>query len=242
MTLKRVCVIVPALNEAGNVGALVRDVFQQKIHHVELSVMVVDNGSTDATVKQARSAGANVVVEPRQGYGYACAAGVNAARDAQILVFMDADYSSLPEELPVVLEPLLSETADLCLGSRELGNIEPGAMPSHQRFGNRLASMLTRLLYGVHVTDLGPFRAVGRDTLLSLDMREMTYGWPTEMTVKAIRRGLRIVEAPVSWCKRQSGHSKVSGTLRGALLAGWFILGVTLKYALVAGSQSKELT
>ena len=240
--MNKVCVIVPALNEAGNVGALVKDVLQQEIHDVELSVIVVDNGSTDATAEQARSAGADVVYEPRQGYGFACAAGVSAAIHAHILVFMDADYSSLPEELPDVLEPLLSEKADLSLGSRELGVIQPGAMLPHQRFGNRLASWLTRLLYGIHLTDLGPFRAVGRNTLLSLDMREMTFGWPTEMTVKAIRRGLSIIEVPVSWCKRQSGHSKVSGTLRGTLLAGWFILGVTLKYALFARSQPKDMT
>jgi len=229
----KVSVIIPALNEAGNIQRLASEVQATPVEGAELSVIVVDNGSTDGTAAQARAAGAQVVHEPRRGYGYACAAGVAAAEGADILVFMDGDYSSLPGELPVVLEPLTSERADLCLGSRELGDIQPGAMPPQQRFGNRLVAWLMRRLYGLPVSDLGPFRAIRRDLLLALDMQEMTYGWPTEMTVKAARRGYRIVETPVSWHRRREGQSKVGGTLRGTLMAAWFILGVTLRYALL---------
>ena len=131
----------------------------------------------------------------------------------------------------MVLEPLLTGEADLVQGSRELGAIAPGAMPAHQRLGNRLATGVIRLLYGIPLTDLGPYRAIRRQALLGLHMREMTYGWPTEMTVKAARQGLRILEVPVSFHPRRAGQSKVSGTLRGTLLAAWFILGVSIRYA-----------
>jgi glycosyltransferase involved in cell wall biosynthesis len=239
-----VSVIIPALNEAANIHHLVAELRALAVPDAVLSVIVVDNGSTDDTAAQARLAGAQVVYEPRRGYGYACAAGAAAAEGAQALVFLDADGSSLPAELPVVLGPVLLGQADLCLGSRELGGIQAGAMQAHQRFGNRLASWLMRALYRLPVTDLGPYRAIRREALLALEMREMTYGWPTEMTVKAARRGLRIVEAPVSWHRRRAGRSKVSGTLRGALLAAWFILGVTLRYALFPdtspGSDNKQ--
>jgi len=172
-----------------------------------------------------------VVNEPRRGYGYACAAGVLAATEAEILVFLDGDFSSLPGEMPLVLAPLLAGKADLVQGSRELGEIVPGAMPAHQRLGNRLATGMIRLLYGIPLTDLGPYRAIRRQALLGLHMREMTYGWPTEMTVKAARQGLRLLEVPASFHPRRAGQSKVSGTLRGTLLAAWFILGVSIRYA-----------
>jgi rSAM/selenodomain-associated transferase 1 len=231
----KVSVIIPALNEAGNILHLVNEVRATRVTGAEISVIVVDNGSSDATTEEARSGRARVVQEPRRGYGYACAAGVAAAEEADALVFMDGDFSSLPSELPRLLEPLISGQADLCLGSRELGEIQPGAMPPHQRFGNRLVSRLMRMLYGVSVTDLSPYRAIRRDLLLKLGMQEMTYGWPTEMTVKAARHGIRIVEAPVSWHKRREGESKVGGTLRGTALAAWYILGVTLRYSLKFG-------
>ena len=223
----RIAVIIPALNEAGNIRRLVAET----LDILPVQVIVVDNGSTDLTAEEASAGRAQVVYEPRQGYGYACAAGVAAAQDAEVLVFLDGDYSSLPSELPVILAPILDGRADLVLGSRPLGHIAPGAMPPQQRFGNWLAARLMNLLYGLTITDLGPYRAIQRTLLDALDMREMTYGWPTEMMVKAARRGARFVEVPVSFHSRQAGRSKISGTLRGTLLAAWYILGVTLRYA-----------
>jgi glycosyltransferase involved in cell wall biosynthesis len=222
-----IAVIIPALNEAGNIGRLVAEVLET----VPAQVFVADNGSTDATAAEAQAGGAQVVYEPRRGYGYACAAGVAAAQDAQVLAFLDGDYSSLPAELPTLLGPVLADQADLVLGSRYLGHIAPGAMPFQQRFGNWLAARLMNRLYGLSITDLGPYRAIGRPLLEALDMREMSYGWPTEMMVKAARRGARILEVPVSFHSRQAGRSKISGTLRGTILAAWYILGVTLRYA-----------
>lgn len=221
-----ITVIIPALNEAGNIQRLVTEVLAV----APVQVIVVDNGSTDATAAEAQAAGARVVHEPRRGYGYACAAGAAAAQ-GEILVFLDGDYSSLPGELPVILKPMLANQADLVLGSRERGHIAPGAMPPHQRFGNWLVSRLMNWLYGLSITDLGPYRAIRRSLLLALDMQEMTFGWPTEMMVKAARAGFRIVEVPVSFHSRRAGRSKVSGTVRGTILATWFILGVTLHYA-----------
>ncbi|HEX9839999.1 MAG TPA: glycosyltransferase family 2 protein [Anaerolineales bacterium] len=220
-------VIIPALNEAGNIRRLVYEVRTA----AQVDVIVVDNGSNDATAEEAKAAGAQVIGEPRRGYGYACAAGVSAVQNADILVFMDGDYSFSPTDLPLLLAPIWQDWADMVLGSRERGQIAPGAMPSHQRFGNWLVSRLMNELYGLSITDLGPYRAVRRSLLVQLDMQEMTYGWPTEMIVKAARRGARIVEAPVSYRSRRFGQSKVSGTVRGTILAAWFILGVTFRYA-----------
>jgi len=223
----KIVVIIPALNEAGNIGRLVAEVLQT----VPVHVIVVDNGSTDATGEEARRTGAQLVHEPRRGYGYACAAGAAAASHAEVLAFLDGDYSFLPAELPAILAPILEGRADLALGSRWLGHIAPGAMPSQQRFGNWLAARLMNHLYGLSITDLGPYRAIRRSLLVALDMREMSYGWPTEMLVKAARQGTRIAEVPVSFHPRRAGRSKISGTLRGTLLAAWYILGVTLRYA-----------
>ncbi|HEX6271369.1 MAG TPA: glycosyltransferase family 2 protein [Anaerolineales bacterium] len=225
--MSKVTVIIPALNEAGNISQLVHDVQAT----VPAEVIVVDNGSTDSTAHEARQAGATVVHEPRRGYGYACAAGVAAARQADVVVFLDGDCSFSPSDLPALLKPILEGQADLVLGSRELGHIEPGAMLPQQRFGNRLVSRLMNMIYGLSITDLGPFRAVQQQLLSKLDMLEMTFGWPTEMIVKATRRGARIVEVPVQYHSRRHGQSKVSGTLRGTLLAGWHILRVTFRYA-----------
>lgn len=222
-------VIIPALNEAGNIAELVRQTAAQPVDRV----IVVDNGSTDETAAAARQAGASVVREPRRGYGYACAAGTAAALDAgaDILVTMDGDFSSLPAELPRLQAPILAGYADLVLGSRTAGHIAVGAMPPHQRFGNWLSAALMSTLYGIQVTDLGPFRAIRADFMRTLAMREMTFGWPTEMMVKTAKNGGRMVEVPVSWHARRSGRSKVSGTLRGSILAAYYILGTTLRYA-----------
>ena len=222
-----VCVIIPALNEAESISAVLAAIPAGLADEV----IVVDNGSTDATVARALAAGARVVGEARRGYGYACAAGV-AATQADILVFLDADLSDFPEEITALLAPIQAGQADLVLGSRFLaGALAPAVMPPQQRFGNWLVSRLMRRLYRLPVTDLGPFRAVRRDVLLALDMREMTYGWPTEMMVKAARRGYLIREIAVRHRARYAGRSKVSGTVRGAILAAYYILRTTLRYA-----------
>lgn len=226
-SMPRISVIVPALNEAGNIRQLVGEIHQV----LQAEVIVVDNGSTDATASEALAAGARLITEPRKGYGYACAAGAAAAVDADFLVFIDGDFSFLPSELPIILRPVLAGQADLVLGSRILGGISPGAMPPQQRVGNWLVARMMNGIYGTVLTDLGPYRSVRRSLLLELNMREMIFGWPVEMMVKAARRGARLVEVPVTYHNRRAGHSKVSGTLRGTLLAGWFILGVVLRYA-----------
>ncbi|MBK6430170.1 glycosyltransferase family 2 protein [Candidatus Amarolinea dominans] len=222
-----VCVIIPALNEAESIGVVLAAIPAG----LAAEVIVVDNGSTDDTAARALAAGARVVREDRRGYGFACAAGV-AATQADIMVFLDADLSDFPEEMAALLAPIQSGQADLVLGSRFLaGNLSRSVMPPQQRFGNWLASRLMQRLYRIPVTDLSPFRAVRRDVLLALDMREMTYGWPTEMMVKAARRGYRLTEIAVRYRARYAGRSKVSGTVRGALLAAYYILGTTLRYA-----------
>ncbi|MEP7286136.1 MAG: glycosyltransferase family 2 protein [Chloroflexota bacterium] len=232
----RVTIIIPALNEAGNITRLIGEIPHDIVASVQ--VIVVDNGSTDDTAKIAAVAGAQVVSEPRRGYGQACAAGVAAIGTANVMdhgsdvvVFLDGDGSFDPAEISRLIAPITENRADMVLGSRALGGMEPGAMPPHQQFGNRLVSRLMGLLYGLRLTDLGPFRAVRWEILAKIDMREMTFGWPTEMIVKAANLKTRIIEVPVSYRCRWTGKSKVSGTLRGTLLATYFILGVTLRYA-----------
>jgi glycosyltransferase involved in cell wall biosynthesis len=222
----RILVIIPALDEAGSIGELVQATLAQGVGEV----IVVDNGSSDGTAGAAERAGARVVSEPRRGYGYACAAGVASIRDGDVVVFLDGDYSFMPDEMPRLLAPLMEKSADLVLGSRVRGQIAPGSMPPQQHFGNWLGALLLRLFYGAHTTDLGPYRAITRELLSVLDMRERTYGWPIEMIAKAARRHARIVEVPVSYRSRRAGKSKVSGTLRGALLAGYHILTVVFRY------------
>lgn len=225
-------VVIPALNEGSNIKRLIGEIPQDSSHAIH--IVVVDNGSTDDTAAEATSVGADVVSEPRRGYGYACYAGIRSLSsqpDDVIVVFMDGDGSFAPAELPLLIEPIEKGIADMVLGSRVLGGIEPGSMPPHQRFGNQLVSALMRLLYRVQITDLGPYRAIRLGLLRRLDMQEMTFGFPTEMIVKTAKLGARIIEVPVVYRRRWTGKSKVSGTLRGTLLATYFILGVTLKYA-----------
>jgi glycosyltransferase involved in cell wall biosynthesis len=226
--LVRIAAVIPALNEAPSIGQAVRELRLQATAPLE-QIIVVDNGSSDDTAAIAREAGATVVAEPRRGYGYACSAGVAAADGAEIIVFLDGDAADDPADLSRVVGPLLAGTADLVVGSRALGAREPGSMTPHQVFGNWLAARLMRRLYGVAVTDLGPFRAVGRRDLLELEMREMTFGWSVEMMVKAARAGLRYHEVPVSY-RRRIGVSKVAGTVSGSARAGWCILSTTVRY------------
>jgi glycosyltransferase involved in cell wall biosynthesis len=223
----RVSLIIPALNEAACLGPLLAEVPPGAAHEI----IVVDNGSTDDTAGAARRAGAAVVAEPRRGYGFACAAGV-AVASGDVLAFMDGDGSFVPGELGALLGPLRDGAADLVLGTRMHGGMARGAMPAHQAFGNRLVARLLRLLYGLSLTDLGPYRAIRRELIETLDMRERTYGWPVEMMVKAARRRARIVELPVSYRPRFAGESKVGGTLRGTVLATYRILSVTLRHSI----------
>lgn len=223
-----VSIIIPALNEAEPLPGVLAAI--PRTEGAEVEVIVVDNGSTDDTARVARESGAHVVSEPRRGYGFACAAGFRVARSKSpdVIVFMDADGSFDPGEMPALLEPLRVGLADVVLGARLLQD-RRRTMPYHQRFGNWLAASMIRWLYGIPLTDLGPYRAVQADLLGALDMREMTLGWPTELIVKAARRGASIVEVPVHYYPRRGGQSKVSGTLRGSLQAGYLILRTTLR-------------
>jgi glycosyltransferase involved in cell wall biosynthesis len=231
-----ITLIIPALNEAACIAPLLAELPTGLVHEL----LIVDNGSTDDTAGVARRAGAQVVVEPRRGYGYACAAGV-AAASGDLLAFMDGDGSFVPAELATLLAPILDGSGDLVLGTRMRGGMAAGAMPPHQRFGNQLIARLMHRLYGLHLTDLGPFRVIRRDLLNTLDMREMTYGWPVEMIVKAARQGARIVELPISYRPRSAGASKVGGTVRGTILATYRILRTILRYALRGIAQQRRL-
>jgi len=218
--------IIPALNEADCLGQLLAEVPAGQLHQV----IVVDNGSTDDTAQVARKAGAYVVEEPRRAYGFACAAGA-ATAVGEIIVFMDGDGSFAPAELANLAKPIAQDKADLVLGARRFQESESDIMPSHQRFGNNLFAWLLRRRYGLALTDLGPFRAIGRELLLEMDMQEHTYGWPLEMIIKAAHTNKRILEVPVTYRPRFAGQSKVSGTLRGTVLAAYRYFSVMLRYA-----------
>ena len=227
--LPGIAIVIPALNEAPSISGVVRGLRAQETVPL-LDIIVVDNGSADGTGERARRAGATVVREERRGYGFACRAGVLAAEAAEVIVLLDGDAADDPQDLPRVLGPLLEDEADLVVGSRARGKRERGSMTPQQVFGNRLAAFLMSRLYGTEVSDLGPFRAIRRGNLLALEMREMTYGWSVEMMVKAARAGYRYREVPVRY-HRRIGVSKVGGTLKGSLKAGWSIIYTTLRYA-----------
>lgn len=223
----RVALVIPAYNEQETIEGVLAAVPNEAVDRV----IVVDNGSTDETASLAHQAGAEVIRESRRGYGAACYAGFQAAEQADIVVFMDGDGADNPAQIPRLTKPIKSGEADLVMGSRVMGDAEPGALLIQARLGNWLAAQLMRLLYGLHVTDLGPFRAIRRQVLLELEMEEMTYGWPTEMMVKAAKRGYSVLEVPVDYRRRAGGKSKISGTIKGTILAGYYILGTTLKHA-----------
>lgn len=220
-----VAVIIPALNEEEAIARVVRE-----IPPLVSEVIVVDNGSTDQTAERAREAGAHVVREERKGYGYACLRGVEEAGNADVIVFLDGDYSDFPEEMPLLIEPIAAGRADLVIGSRIKGRREKDAMLPHSFVANILFSLALRLLCGLRVTDIGPFRAIKADQLVSLGMEESTYGWTLEMMIKAAKLKLRVVEVPVSY-RRRIGHSKVSGSFWASLKAGAKMIH-TMRYAL----------
>ncbi len=220
----KIAVVIPTLNEGPAIGEVVRAVPKDRVHEI----IVVDNGSTDDSAQQASRAGARVISEPQAGYGAACLAGAMAT-DADVIVFLDGDRSDDPGQLETVVGPILDNHADLVIGSRIKGKMEKGAMPLHGRLGNRLIVFILRLLYGLDITDIGSFRAIKSQNLFGLNMEQMTYGWPVEMVVKASRNGLRIQSVPINY-RRRIGKSKVTGTLRGTILATYHMFLVPLKY------------
>lgn len=232
-TLPEIAVVIPALNEedaiAGQVAEIAAVAGRDDLPARIARVIVVDNGSVDRTAERAAAAGAMVVSEPCRGYGRACFSGVLAAGEVDLIVLMDGDGSDSFNELPLLLAPLLAGEADLALGSRTLGRYAPGSLLPQQIFGNWVAARLLRLLYGVRVTDIGPFRVIRRRDLLALGMREMTYGWSVEMIARAARRGLRVREVPVTYRNRAGGESKVSGNPRASVRAGVRIIGTILR-------------
>ena len=221
----KITVVIPAFNEEGAIGDVVRAVPTDGVREV----IVVDNASTDDTARVAAAAGARVITESRPGYGSACFAGAAVTAAVDVIVFLDGDRSDDPAQLQAIAGPVLDDRADLVVGSRIKGIVEKGAMPLHGRLGNRFIVLLLRRLYRVNITDIGSFRAIKARTLMGLNMEQMTYGWPVEMVVKAARNGLRIQSVPIHYRKR-IGESKVTGTVRGSLLAAYYMVLVPMKY------------
>jgi glycosyltransferase involved in cell wall biosynthesis len=221
-----VALIIPVLDEAETIGAVVRAVPREIVEEV----IVVDGGSADETVAHARDAGARVIIEPRSGYGAACLAGVRAT-ERPVVAFIDGDGSDDPAEIPRLLAPILAGERDFVIGSRTRGVRDPGSMGAHQRIAGHVAGFLMRALYGVRYTDMCPLRAIRRDALEKLGMRERTYGWNLEMQMRAARAGLRILELPVRHRNRAGGASKVAGSLKGSLKASWQILSALVRIA-----------
>jgi len=230
----RISVVIPTYNEAQSIGRVLAD-----IPAMVQEVLVVDSDSSDGTAAIAQTMGATVLREPRRGYGRACLTGLAAVNAPDVVVFLDGDYSDRPAEMPILLDPLRAGSADMVIGSRLARERTPGALPWHAVFGNRLAASLITSFSGVHLTDLGPFRAVRYDALIGLGLQESTYGWPVEMIVKGARRGLRIVEVPVSYHARL-GTSKISGTFRGSVGAAWGILSAIVKYQFLDTTSARD--
>lgn len=237
--LPRVAVVIPALDEEQALGEVLRELRaacaeRADFHLVE--VVVADNGSRDRTAQVACEHGASVVSEPRRGYGAACLRGLAALGEVEAIVFLDADRSDHPDELPALLAPILRGEADLVIGSRVLGQAEPGSLTLVQRFGNGLSTRLLRWIWGLPCTDLGPFRAIAPSALRRVAMADLGYGWTVEMQARAARLGLRVHEVPVRY-RRRIGRSKISGTVRGVLGAGTKILWTIGREGLDAGLE-----
>lgn len=222
-------VIIPAFNEEEAVGLVVRDIPKELVRHI----VVVNNASSDRTSEEALKAGAIVVDQPRRGYGNACLKGIEKVAThhppPDIVVFIDADHSDRPQQMTEVVAPIVTNDADFVIGSRALGDREEGSMMPQQVFGNWLATRLLKLLYGVRYTDLGPFRAIRWQALQNMHMQDRTFGWTVEMQLKAAKQNLRIIEVPVDYRKR-IGFSKISGTVKGSVLAGYKIIVTIFKY------------
>ena len=217
--MEKTVVIIPALNEERSIGRVIGDIPQDLV----TEIVVVNNGSTDSTARVASSSGATVIDEERRGYGQACLAGIDYIKNSSylpdIIVFLDADYSDYPQEMEDLVSPITEGGYDLVIGSRTIGERQKGALLPQALVGNYVATRLIKLFYRVDFTDLGPFRAIRYDKLLSLDMRDKTFGWTVEMQVKAAKNGLRCAEVPVSYRKR-IGTSKITGTVAGSVMAG----------------------
>ncbi|MDA7804174.1 glycosyltransferase family 2 protein [Crocinitomix sp.] len=225
----KIAVIIPAVNEEESIGKVVSEIPSKIVS----DIIVCNNGSKDNTGVVAKSAGAIVLDENRPGYGWACLKGIEYVNSMEvkpdIIVFLDGDYSDYPAELINVVAPIIENDIDLVIGSRALGLKEKGSMTFPQRFGNWLATRLMRIFYGVKYTDLGPFRAIKFDKLLELGMQDKTYGWTIEMQLKAARKKFTYTEVPVNY-KKRIGKSKVSGTIKGTVMAGYKIIFAVFKY------------
>lgn len=225
----KVAVIIPAFNEEDAIGNVIKDIPMDIVSEV----IVGNNTSTDNTHEVAKNAGATVVLEEKMGYGYACLAGINYLKQQNttpdIVVFMDGDYSDHGDELVLLVNEIKNNNIDLVIGSRALGKSAKGSITPQQVFGNWLATFLMRIIYGVKFTDLGPYRAVKWQALMDMDMQDKTYGWTVEMQLKAIKLKMKTSEIPVSYRKR-IGVSKVSGTVKGTILAGYKIITTIFKY------------
>jgi glycosyltransferase involved in cell wall biosynthesis len=222
-------VIIPAFNEENGVGQVIAEIPKNLVHEI----IVVNNASTDDTERIARAAGATVLREPIPGYGRACLKGITyldkSVPPCDIVVFVDADYSDYPEEIVELVNPILVNDVDFVIGSRSLGHKESGSMTPQQIFGNWLATRLLKWLYGVKFSDLGPFRAIRYSSLIKLNMQDTTYGWTVEMQLKAAKMKMKFVEIPVRYRKR-IGFSKISGTVKGTIMAGYKIISTIFKY------------
>jgi glycosyltransferase involved in cell wall biosynthesis len=226
MQRMRNALIIPALNEEPVIGQMLQAVPRS----LYSTVIVVDNGSTDRTSELASAHGAIVLREPERGYGAACLRALAALpQDIEAVVFMQADLSEDPEEARLLLDPIAAGGADLVIGSRTMGTADPGALLPHQEFGNWVATSLIRLFYGHHYTDLGPFRAIRRDVLERLSMRDRNYGWTIEMQIRALEEGLRVMEIPIRYRNRVAGVNKVSGNLTASFKAGYKIISTILR-------------